>query len=114
MPYQLPKPLKAGWSSSVSLLMVLLIFDLSSAVAQDRPSQNRSAASLHIEVTIVPNVYLPPQKNQVSDPKAPVQYVLSPSLSELEITTQTRDFTFIDGRGVLKKAVLVITTVVLQ
>jgi len=112
-PYQFPKPLKAASLASVGLPLVLLIFGLSSATAQDGPSRNRSAASLHIEVNIVPIVYLP-QTNQVSDPKASVEYVLSPSPSQLEITTQTRDFTFVDGRGVPQKAVLVITTVVLQ
>ena len=111
-PYQLPKSSKAASLASVGLLLVLVIFALSSAVAQDRPLQKHNAASLHIEVNIVPNVYFP-QNNQVADPKAPVQYVLSPSLSQLEITTQTRDFIFVDGRGVPQKGILVITTVVL-
>jgi len=112
-PYQLPKSLKAASLASVGLPLVLLIFGLSSATAQDGPSRNCSAASLHVEVNIVPIAYLP-QTNQVSDPKAPVEYVLSPSPSQLEITTQTRDFTFVDARGVRQKTVLVITTVVLQ
>src|SRR4051794_19427939 len=93
-PYQLPKSLRASSLGSIGLPVVFLIFVLSSAVAQDRPSRKHNAASLHIEVNIVPNVYFP-QNNQVSDPKAPVQYLLSSSLSQLETTTEIRDFTFI-------------------
>jgi hypothetical protein len=111
--YLLPKLLKAASLALIALSVLSQIFCPSLATAQNVQPRNRSTGSLHVNANIVPTVYLPQQMKKVSDPKAAVEYVLSPSLPQLEITTQTQDFTFVDAAGVTQKAVLVITTVVL-
>jgi hypothetical protein len=112
-PYLHPRSLKGAPLALIALSVLSQIFCPSLATAQDGQSRNHNSASLQVNANIVPNVYLPQQTNKVSDPKAAVEYVLSPSLPPLEITIQTRDFTFVDGAGVIQKAVLVTTTVVL-
>lgn len=110
--YQFLKSLRAVHLESIALLIVLLLLGLSPATAQDGPSRNHSATSLHVNVNVVPSVYVP-KANQISHPEGSVEYALSPSLSRMEITTQTSNFTFVNAHGVSETAVLVITTVVL-
>ena len=106
-----PKSLKASPRASITLPILLLILGLSPATAQDGPSRNRSAASLHVSVNVVPNVYVP-KPDAISHPEGSVEYALSNSLSRVEITTQTTNFTFVNAHGVPETAVLVTTTVV--
>jgi hypothetical protein len=112
-PDQFPKSLKIGLLPSITLIVVLVVLGTWPATAQDRSSRNHNGASLHIEVNIVPSINQP-RTNPAPAPKASVEYVLVlPLFPQFEITTQRKNFTFVNDHGVRETAVLVVTTVVL-